>query len=154
MSDPYVAFAIVVGVVNLLAAAVGLAQWLLGRPSSLFWFLARGGQGIAALYAVFAGVYAVVAEPPADGLTWVYILTPIAISYFSEQLRLVAAQTVLERHGFESATALRASLQGEPGDGGASAGPDGEPTIDSDWSPASPTRSCCASWPSSRPARS
>ena len=103
MSDPYVIGAALVGVVNVLAAAAGLAQWSLGRPSPLFWILARGGQGIAAAYAAFAGIYALAAEPPAVGLAWVYILTPIAVSYFAEQLRLVAAQTVLERHGFEHA---------------------------------------------------
>lgn len=117
MSDPYVIGAVVVGAVNALAAVAGLVQWSLGRPSPVFWVLARSGQAIAALFAVFAGVYAVVAEPPADGLAWVYILTPIAVSYFAEQLRLVAAQTVLERHGFESAGALRASVQDASPDG-------------------------------------
>lgn len=110
MSDPYVVGAVVVGAINVLAAVVGLAQWAAGRPGPPFWFLARGGQAIAAAYAVFAGIYALVDEPPAVGLAWVYILTPIAVSYFAEQLRLVAAQTVLERHGFESASELRASV--------------------------------------------
>ena len=120
MSDPYVIGAVALGAVNLLAALVGLAQWALGRPSGLFWSLARGGQGLAAVYAVAAGVIALVDAPPPDGLVWVYILTPIAVSYFAEQLRLVAAQTVLERHGFDSASALRASTQGPD------AGPDQE----------------------------
>ncbi len=108
--DPYVVGALIAAAVNLVAAVLGLVLWFLGRPGKLFWWPARAGQGIAAAYAVFCGVYAVVAEPPAEGLVWVYILTPIAVSYFAEQLRLVAAQTVLERHGFESADALRASI--------------------------------------------
>lgn len=115
MSDPYVIGAVVVGVVNALAAVLGLAQWSLGRPSQTFWLLARAGQVICAIYAVFAGIYALVGEPPVEGLAWVYILTPIAVSYFAEQLRLVAAQTVLERHGFDSAADLRASVQAEVG---------------------------------------
>ncbi len=124
MSDPYVAFAAFVGGVNVLAAVAGLAQWALGRPSPLFWFLARSGQVVAAAYAVFAGIYALTGKPPVEGLAWVYILTPIAVSYFAEQLRLVAAQTVLERHGFESASALRASVhEAGTGDSGA---PDSE----------------------------
>lgn len=116
MSDPYVIGAVAVGALNILAAVAGLVQWSLGRPSAVFWFLARGGQGLAAIYAVFAGIYALVGTPPTDGLVWVYILTPIAVSYFAEQLRLVAAQTVLERHGFQSASDLRASIQA-PGAG-------------------------------------
>lgn len=109
MSDPYVIGAVCVGVVNALAALLGLAQWATGRPTAQFWTVARTGQAVAALYAVFCGVYALAAEPPPDGLTWVYILTPIAVSYFAEQLRLVAAQTVLERHGFASTDELRAA---------------------------------------------
>lgn len=109
--DPYVIGAAIVAAVNALAAVLGLALWLLGRPGPLFWWPARAGQVFAAIYAVFCGIYAVVSEPPADGLVWVYILTPIAVSYFAEQLRLVAAQTVLERHGYENAAELRASVE-------------------------------------------
>ncbi|MBJ7472213.1 MAG: hypothetical protein JHD16_12985 [Solirubrobacteraceae bacterium] len=117
MDDPYVIGAWIVAAVNAVAAVLGLALWLLGRPGPLFWVPARTGQVVAAAYAVFCGAYAVVAEPPPDGLVWVYILTPIAVSYFAEQLRLVAAQTVLERHGFESAEALRASVTSGDVDG-------------------------------------
>ncbi|MEH3053648.1 MAG: hypothetical protein PGN13_06490 [Patulibacter minatonensis] len=111
MSDPYIVGAVVVGAVNVLAAAVGLGQWLLGRPGRAFWFAARVGQVVAALYAVFAGIYAAAADPPEDGLAWVYILTPVAVSYFAEQLRIIAAQTVLERHGHATAEDLRAAVE-------------------------------------------
>lgn len=117
MDDPYVIGAWIVGTVNALAAALGLVLWLLGRPGPAFWVLARLGQGVAAAYAVFAGAYALLDAPPPDGLAWVYILTPVAVSYFAEQLRLIAAQTVLERHGFESAEALRASITSGEVDG-------------------------------------
>ena len=110
MDDPYVIGAWIVGTVNAAAAALGLVLWLLGRPGPLFWWPARTGQVVAALFAIFAGAYAVLGEPPPDDLMWVYVLTPVAVSYFAEQLRLVAAQTVLERHGFESAAALRAAV--------------------------------------------
>ncbi len=111
MSDPYIVGAWVVGVVNALAALVGGLQWVLNRPGRLFWFLGRLGQGIAAAYAVFAGIYAAVASPPPDGLAWVYILTPVAVSFFAEQLRLIAAQTVLERHNYASPAELRAAVE-------------------------------------------
>lgn len=112
MSDPYVAGAVVVGVVNVLAAVVGGLQYALNRPGPPFWAFARGGQVLAAVYAVFAGIYSLAGSPPQDGLAWVYILTPIAVSYFAEQLRIVAAQTVLERHGYATAGDLRAAVEG------------------------------------------
>lgn len=112
MSDPYIVGAWIVGVVNALAALVGGLQWVLNRPGRLFWFLGRLGQGVAALYAVFAGIYAAVASAPPDSLAWVYILTPVATSFFAEQLRLIAAQTVLERHGYASLPELRAAVEG------------------------------------------
>lgn len=111
MSDPYIAGAVVVGIVNVAAALVGLLQWALNRPGRAFWRVARAGQIVAALYAVFAGIYAVAVEPPAEGLAWVYILTPVAVSYFAEQLRIIAAQTVLERHGYQSPAELRAAVE-------------------------------------------
>ena len=111
MSGPYIAGAVVVGAVNVLAAVVGSAQWALNRAGQPFWFLVRAGQVVAAAFAVFAGIYALAASPPEDGLAWVYILTPVAVSYFAEQLRLIAAQTVLERHGFETSSELRASVE-------------------------------------------
>lgn len=112
MSDPYIVGAWIVGLINALAAVAGGAQWALNRPGPPFWGLARAGQLAAALYAVFAGIYALAAEPPVEGLAWVYILTPVATTYFAEQLRLIAAQTVLERHGYESAGELRSAVDG------------------------------------------
>lgn len=112
MSDPYIVGAWIVGVINGLAAIAGAAQWALNRPGPPFWGLARAGQIAAAIYAVFAGIYAAASEPPPDGLAWVYILTPVAVTYFAEQLRIIAAQTVLERHGYETASALREAVAG------------------------------------------
>lgn len=110
MGDPYVAGAVIVGVVNALAALVGAAEYVTGHTHRAFWWLVRAGQAIAALYAVGCGLYAVLGEPPSEGLTWVYILTPIAVSWFAEQLRLVAAQVVIERHGFAEIAELKAAV--------------------------------------------
>lgn len=112
MDDPYVVGAWIVLGANAVAAVLGGVQYVLNRPGQPFWVLARGGAVLAALYAAFCGVYALLAEPPPDGLAWVYILTPVAVSYFTEQLRIIAAQTVLEKHGYESTADLRAAVSG------------------------------------------
>jgi hypothetical protein len=110
MSDPYVIGAVVTGSVNGAAALLGLGEWLLGRPNLAFWILARAGIFAGWIYATFAGIYSITNHGPKDNLAWVYILTPIAVGYFAEQLRVVAAQTVIEKHGYASATDLRESL--------------------------------------------
>lgn len=112
MDDPYVIGAWIVLGANALVALLGAAQYLLNRPSQPFWWLARAGAILAALYAVFCGAYALAATPPPEGLAWVYILTPVAVSFFAEQLRLIAAQTVLEKHGYDSTAALRSAVAG------------------------------------------
>jgi hypothetical protein len=111
MSDPYIVGAWIVGAVNVVVAALGAGQWALNRPGPPFWPVARAGQIAAALYAVLAGAYAASGHPPQTGLAWVYILTPVAITFFAEQLRLIAAQTVLERHGYASTAQLREAVQ-------------------------------------------
>ncbi|MDQ8043123.1 MAG: hypothetical protein REI11_00845, partial [Patulibacter sp.] len=110
MSDPYVVGAVITGAINGAAAVVGAIEWALGRPNLLFWILARAGQLAGAVYAAFAGIYSLTGTAPKDALAWVYILTPIAVGYFAEQLRVVAAQTVLEKHGYGSAAELRESV--------------------------------------------
>ena len=43
---------------------------------------------------------------PADGLFWLYALLPVAVGFVAEQLRLAAAQTVLDARGLEDAQAV------------------------------------------------
>ena len=50
---------------------------------------------------------AVLAFDPEDGLYWLYALLPVAVGFFAEQLRIVAAEQVLERLGLEGAAAVR-----------------------------------------------
>ena len=52
-----------------------------------------------------AGVGAVTGYDP-DGLFWLYALLPIAVSFVAEQLRLTAAQSVLDARDLEDAAAV------------------------------------------------
>ena len=43
---------------------------------------------------------------PGDGLYWLYAVLPVAVSFVAEQLRVTAADTVLDDAGLESAQAV------------------------------------------------
>jgi hypothetical protein len=89
--------------VNALAAALGALRWWQVRHSRAFWALARCGQGAAALTAAGAGVLALAGFQPATGLFWLYALLPVAIGLIAEQLRVSAAEQVLELRGLAQA---------------------------------------------------
>jgi hypothetical protein len=94
-------------VVNLVAGVWGGWAWWRHRPAPRFWPVLRAGQALVALEAVLGGVLLIAGEelPP---LHLVYGLTPLAVSYFAEQLRVVAAQAELDRRGLEGRPAVAA----------------------------------------------
>jgi hypothetical protein len=96
----------VVAAVNGLAAVVGGVAWWRVRQSRAFWALARGGQGCSVVQAVIAGVLAAASFDPDDGLYWLYALLPVVVGFFAEQLRIVAAEQVLDRLGLPDAAAV------------------------------------------------
>jgi len=81
--------------------------WWLVRESRAFWVLVRAGQAVAVAQAAVAGVLAALGFDPADGLYWLYALLPVVVGFFAEQLRIVAAEQVLERLGLEGADEVR-----------------------------------------------
>jgi len=98
--------ALVTAVTNLLAGAFGAWRWWLVEPSRAFWVLCRTGQALAVVQAAVAGVLAAVGFDPADGLYWLYALLPVAVSFVAEQLRVTAAQAVLDGRDLEDAQAV------------------------------------------------
>jgi hypothetical protein len=88
--------ALVTAVTNLLAGAFGAWRWWVVEPSRAFWLLCRAGQALAVVQAAVAGVLAALGFDPADGLYWLYALLPVAVSFVAEQLRVTAAQAVLD----------------------------------------------------------
>ena len=106
MADTAQITALAVAALNALAAAFGAWRWWRMRPSRAFWALARGGQAAAIAQAVVTGVIAAGGFRPRDGLFWVYAVLPVVVSFFAEQFRLTAAQTVLDARGLEDAQAV------------------------------------------------
>jgi hypothetical protein len=99
--------ALVTAVTNLLAGAFGAWRWWVVEPSRAFWVLCRTGQALAVVQAAVAGVLAALGFDPADGLYWLYALLPVAVSFVAEQLRVTAAQAVLDARDLEDAQAVR-----------------------------------------------
>jgi hypothetical protein len=98
--------ALVTAVTNLVAGAFGAWRWWLVEPSRAFWVLCRAGQALAVVQAAVAGVLAALGFDPAAGLYWLYALLPVAVSFIAEQLRVTAAEAVLDARNLEDAKAV------------------------------------------------
>ena len=93
-------------VLNAIAALIGAWAWQRFAAPRAFWAALRAGQAAAVAQAVFAGVAAVTGSRPDSGLYWLYALLPVAIGFFAEQFRSVAAQVELDRRGLPDAQAV------------------------------------------------
>ena len=100
--------ALAVALVSLVAGVLGAWRWWRVEPSRAFWLLCRAGQALAVAQAVLAGVLAALGFDPGDGLYWLYAVLPVAVSFVAEQLRVTAADTVLDDAGLENAQAVGA----------------------------------------------
>jgi hypothetical protein len=96
----HIALGAAVVAANLAAGAWGAWAWWQEREAPGFWPLLRIGQALVVLEAALGGVLLLAGEelPP---LHLVYGLTPLAVAFFAEQLRLVAAQAELDRRGLK-----------------------------------------------------
>ena len=108
MGDFAQALGICVAALNAVAGVYGAWRWWRVEPDRAFWALLRAAQAAAAVLALAAGVLYLAGRRPDDGLYWLYVLLPIPVSFFAEQLRAVSAQTVLDARGLESAQAVGA----------------------------------------------
>ncbi|HEV2752385.1 MAG TPA: hypothetical protein VGV36_00980 [Solirubrobacteraceae bacterium] len=106
MSSVAVTVALVCAIVNLGVGLAGAWRWYRVAPSEALWPAVRIGQAVAAGQGIVAGVLALGGYEPRDGLFWLYALLPVLIGVLAEQLRLLAAEQVLERRGLADAQAL------------------------------------------------
>ena len=107
MTAVHIALGAAVVAVNLAAGLWGAWAWWRELPAPGFWPLLRAGQALVVVQAAVGGVLLLAGEdlPP---LHLVYGLTPIAVAFFAEQLRIVAAQMELDRRGLEGRDAVAA----------------------------------------------
>jgi hypothetical protein len=102
---------IVVGValvtVNLAAGLYGAWAWWRWQPAPGFWPLLRAGQALVAIEAAIGAVLWLT-DRELPSLHLVYGLTPLAVSFFAEQLRLISAQAELDRRHLQGRAAIEA----------------------------------------------
>jgi hypothetical protein len=101
MKDIHVWIGAVTVGANALCAAVGLVAWLTWSNPKAFWWLLRAGQGLVIVSAVI-GAALLLDGRALPRLHLVYGLTPVAVSFLAEQLRLATTPTFLEQRGLES----------------------------------------------------
>jgi hypothetical protein len=103
----HIALGVAVVAVNLAAGALGAWAWWQERAAPGFWPLLRAGQALVVVQAAVGGVLLLAGEdlPP---LHLVYGLTPLGVAFFAEQLRIVSAQTELDRRGIDGRDAVAA----------------------------------------------
>jgi hypothetical protein len=85
---------------NVAAAVIGGVAWLVRANPKPFWWLLRAGQGLIMLEAVI-GAALLLDGRDLPRLHLVYGLTPIAVAFLAEQLKLLATQSLLDKRGFE-----------------------------------------------------
>jgi len=100
---------LLVGVITIvltgLAGAYGAWCWWRASQSAWFWRLLRASQIAVVIQAALGGVLLLTGHKP-PGLHVLYGVLPLLVSFFAEQLRISAAQMVLDQRGFESAQAV------------------------------------------------
>ncbi len=105
MTAFHAALGIAVVVVNALAGGLGAWAWWRDSYSRAFWPLLRGGQALVAL-AALDGLVLMALGHDLPELHLVYGLTPLAVSFLAEQLRLASADSVLQARGLEDSKAV------------------------------------------------
>jgi hypothetical protein len=86
--------------INWAAALIGAVAALAWRNPKAFWIALRAGQVLVILDAVI-GAGLLLSGDKLPRLHLIYGLTPIAVAFIAEQLRLATTPTVLEKRGLE-----------------------------------------------------
>jgi hypothetical protein len=111
MKAAVVAGALAVCALNALAGLFGAWLWYRGgpagsRPANAFWVILRVGQGAALTLAIAVGSLAAAGKYSSEHLFYLYALLPLAVGFVAEQLRVTAAQTILDQRGLADAKAV------------------------------------------------
>ena len=111
MTQAVVAGSLAVAALNLLPGLLGGWIWYDGDPGDrrsvgAFWVMLRVGQGSALALAIAVGSLAAAGKYSSEHLFYLYALLPLAIGFIAEQLRVTAAQTILDQRDLPDAQAV------------------------------------------------
>jgi len=87
---------IAVLVTNAAAGIWGGVAWLRKDPSIWFWYLLRAAQASVVVEVLIGGILVASGEHAPDGLHMIYGIAPLLITFFSEGMRVGAAQRELD----------------------------------------------------------
>ncbi|MHB1538506.1 MAG: hypothetical protein ACYCUM_01990 [Solirubrobacteraceae bacterium] len=113
MNSVVVICSLAVAAVNVLPTLIGGWRWQRSQSSRTFWISLRVAQGAALLLVLLVGVLAATGHYSHERLFYLYALLPLAVSFVAEQLRVVSAQTILERRGLPDSAAVAALPESE-----------------------------------------
>jgi len=105
MKQVHIVAAIVVIGLSGVAGLWGAWCWWRLRTSAWFWRLLRTSQALIVVQMAIGGVLVLMGHKPPQ-IHLIYGALPILVSFIAEQLRISAAQMVLDARGFESAQAV------------------------------------------------
>jgi hypothetical protein len=111
MTQAIVAGSLAVAALNLISGLLGSWLWYRGvsgeeREVAAFWIALRVGQGSALTLAIAVGSLAAAGKTASESLFYLYALLPLVVAFVAEQLRVAAAQTILDQRGLEGAAAV------------------------------------------------
>jgi hypothetical protein len=101
-----VAGALALAAINALPLLLGGWCWYREQRSAAFWVLLRVGQGSALLFALGVGLLAAGGRYSSEHLFYLYALLPLAVGFVAEQLRVAAAETILDQRDLKDAQAV------------------------------------------------
>jgi hypothetical protein len=98
--------AVALAALNAVPGLLGAWRWYRCESSRGFWVLLRVAQVGALVYAVAVGALAAAGRSSTEQLFYLYALLPLAVGFVAEQLRVAAAQTILDRRDLAGAQAV------------------------------------------------
>ncbi len=98
--------ALALALLNALPGLLGGWRWYRCEASRAFWLLLRVGQGSAVTFALAIGALAIAGSYSSERLFYLYALLPLAVAFVAEQLRVISAQTILDRRELADAQAV------------------------------------------------
>jgi hypothetical protein len=112
-----VAGSLAVAALNALPGLLGGWLWyraeLTEHNARAFWVLLRVGQGSALTLAIAVGSLAAAGNYSSERLFYLYALLPLAVAFIAEQLRVTAAQAILDQRDIPDAAAVGSLPEGE-----------------------------------------